>query len=105
MDKGIYTALSGTIAKSHEIDLIANNLANASTPGFKRDTGTFNEYIPELRRYDRPVTVRHLLTHTSGVRDYLMLKQYAGIRGGTRFSDEETLALLARQKSLNFTPG
>lgn len=52
MDKGIYTALSGGLAKSHELELIANNLANVNTPGFKRDTGTFNEYLSELRRPD-----------------------------------------------------
>ncbi|NBX77349.1 MAG: flagellar basal-body rod protein FlgF [Proteobacteria bacterium] len=52
MDKGIYTALSGGLAKSREVELIANNLANATTPGFKRDTGTFNEYLTELRRND-----------------------------------------------------
>lgn len=52
MDKGIYTALSGGIAKSHELELIANNLANVNTPGFKRDTGTFNEYLTELRKHD-----------------------------------------------------
>ncbi len=54
MDKGIYTALSGGIAKSHELELVANNLANATTPGFKRDTGTFNEYLTELRRNEAP---------------------------------------------------
>jgi len=52
MDKGVYTALSGGIAKSHELELIANNLANANTPGFKRDSGTFNEYLTDLRRND-----------------------------------------------------
>jgi flagellar basal-body rod protein FlgF len=52
MDKGVYTALSGGIAKSHELDLIANNLANANTTGFKRDAGTFNEYLTELRHPD-----------------------------------------------------
>lgn len=52
MDKGIYTALSGGIAKSHELELVANNLANATTPGFRRDVGTFNEYLTELRRQD-----------------------------------------------------
>jgi flagellar basal-body rod protein FlgF len=52
MDKGIYTALSGGIAKSHELELVANNLANANTPGFKKDEGTFNEYLTELRRQD-----------------------------------------------------
>ena len=52
MDKGIYTALSGGLAKSREVELIANNLANATTPGFKRDTGTFYEYLTEVRRND-----------------------------------------------------
>jgi flagellar basal-body rod protein FlgG len=52
MDKGIYTALSGGIAKGHELELISNNLANVNTPGFKKDSGTFNEYLSELRRPD-----------------------------------------------------
>lgn len=52
MDKGIYTALSGGIAKQHELELVANNLANINTPGFKRDVGTFNEYLRELRKPD-----------------------------------------------------
>ena len=52
MDKGIYTALSGGLAKAHDLEIIANNLANANTPGFKRDTGTFNEYLTEIRRFD-----------------------------------------------------
>jgi flagellar basal-body rod protein FlgG len=58
MDKGIYTALSGGIAKAHELELLANNLANVNTPGFKRDTGTFNEYLTELRRPDSPEGLR-----------------------------------------------
>lgn len=52
MDKGIYTALSGGIAKSHELEIIANNLANSNTTAFKKDAGTFNEYLTELRRPD-----------------------------------------------------
>lgn len=52
MDKGIYTALSGGIAKSHELEVVSNNLANVNTPGFKRDAGTFNEYLRELRKPD-----------------------------------------------------
>ncbi len=52
MDKGIYTALSGGIARGHEVEILANNLANVNTPGFKRDQGTFNEYLTELRRPD-----------------------------------------------------
>jgi flagellar basal-body rod protein FlgG len=65
MDKGIYTALSGGIAKAHELELLANNLANVNTPGFKRDTGTFNEYLTELRRPDSPEGLRRDITAES----------------------------------------
>ena len=61
------------------------------------------EYVPELPVYERPVTIRHLMHHTSGIRDHLRLKQYAGMRN--RLNREETLVLIARQKELNFTPG
>jgi flagellar basal-body rod protein FlgF len=62
MDKGIYTALSGGIAKAHELELVANNLANANTPGFKSDQGTFNEYLMELRHPDSVEGVKRQIT-------------------------------------------
>jgi len=43
--KGIYTAVSGAIAQSEKLDTIANNLANADTPAFKRDEQVFREYL------------------------------------------------------------
>lgn len=43
--KGVYTALSGAMAQSLQMDTIANNIANVNTPGFKRDTQVFNEYL------------------------------------------------------------
>lgn len=45
MYKGIYIALSGATIKQTHMDLIANNLANASTPGFKRDKISFQDYL------------------------------------------------------------
>ncbi|MCB0341279.1 MAG: flagellar basal-body rod protein FlgF [Pseudobdellovibrionaceae bacterium] len=44
-NKGIYTALSGAIAQSQRLDTIANNLANTSTTGFKKDDQVFYEYL------------------------------------------------------------
>lgn len=61
------------------------------------------EWVPELPDYGAPITVRHLVHHTSGLRDYLTLQSIAGRYGGT--TDEEIVALLARQKALNFEPG
>jgi flagellar basal-body rod protein FlgF len=62
MDKGIYTALSGGIAKAHELELVANNLANAGTVGFKRDEGTFSEYLTELRHPDSVEGLKRQIT-------------------------------------------
>jgi len=38
MIRGIYTAASGMLADQRRLDVIANNLANSSTSGYKRDT-------------------------------------------------------------------
>jgi flagellar basal-body rod protein FlgG len=37
MDAGLYAAVSGSLAAQQRLDAIANNLANASTPGFKAE--------------------------------------------------------------------
>jgi CubicO group peptidase (beta-lactamase class C family) len=63
------------------------------------------KYIPELPDYGRPLTVRHLVHHTSGIRDIYVLMNLAGIRMEDVLPDEEALALIARQKELNFLPG
>lgn len=60
-------------------------------------------WIPELPDFGATITVRHLVHHTSGIRDYLTLQAIAGTFGGA--SDQEVLELLARQKGLNFAPG
>ncbi|QQP94914.1 serine hydrolase domain-containing protein [Lysobacter enzymogenes] len=63
------------------------------------------KYVPELPDYGRTITLRHLLQHTSGLRDYLVLQLLAGIAYDDYSSDRQTLDLLARQKALNFAPG
>ncbi len=63
------------------------------------------EYVPEMPEYGAPITIRHLLHHTSGIRDYLELMEIAGLELGHFRSDAEVVALLARQKNLNFLPG
>jgi CubicO group peptidase (beta-lactamase class C family) len=62
------------------------------------------EYIPELPYYGTPITIRHLIHHTSGIRDYLTLEDIAGIPFGF-FHEEDVLDLIVRQKELNFHPG
>jgi CubicO group peptidase (beta-lactamase class C family) len=63
------------------------------------------KFVPELPDYGAPITVRHLIHHTSGLRDYLGLRSLAGEAPDGVFGDAEALAIIARQKALNFPTG
>ena len=62
------------------------------------------EYIPEMPDYGMPITIRHLIHHSGGIRDYLELESIAGIPFGN-FHKQDVLNLLSWQKELNFNPG
>ncbi|MFP4081736.1 MAG: serine hydrolase domain-containing protein [Candidatus Aminicenantes bacterium] len=62
------------------------------------------KYIPELPDYGTPITIRHLIHHTSGLRDYLALEDIAGIPFGY-YHQQDVMELMARQRELNFKPG
>lgn len=63
------------------------------------------KWLPEMRDYGKPITIRHLLHHTSGIRDYLGLMQLGGRNVMNDYSDAEVIALIAKQRELNFVPG
>src|SRR6185295_12119517 len=64
------------------------------------------KYIPEIPDYGTPIKIRHMMNHTSGLRDW---GNVAGIAGWGRSVRSHTLAhavdILSRQRALNFTPG
>ncbi|GIW53213.1 MAG: hypothetical protein KatS3mg081_2568 [Gemmatimonadales bacterium] len=64
------------------------------------------KYIPELPEYERPITIRHLLTHTSGLREWSSLVAWQGWPRGSRAHEQpDLLDVVFRQKSLNHLPG
>lgn len=63
------------------------------------------KYITELPDYGSPLTLRHLLSHTGGLRDVFLLQGLAPPRVGSGEPNDEFVDLLARQRGLNFTPG
>jgi len=63
------------------------------------------KYIPELPTYQKPITIHHLLHHTSGLRDYAALFGLAGSNFEDTSTDHDALKMIVRQKALNFTPG
>ena len=48
--KDLWVPLSGAIAQQRNVETIANNVANANTPGFKKDQLAFKEYLKVLEK-------------------------------------------------------
>ena len=62
--------------------------------------------MPELPDFGTPITIRHLIHHTSGLRDQWELLILAGWRYSLDLiTDDDVLQVMARQKDLNFRPG
>jgi len=62
------------------------------------------KYLPELYEMETPVTLRHLLHHTSGIRSTPELFGLAGWRDGDAITTEDDFNYLCKQNSLNFPP-
>jgi CubicO group peptidase (beta-lactamase class C family) len=63
------------------------------------------KYIPELPDYGTTITIDHLLRHTSGLRDYNGLLFMKGFKNEDVTDDDDALAIIVRQRNLNFKPG
>lgn len=64
----------------------------------------FQKYIPEFPIYPEPITIRHLLYHTSGMREQGLLWLLCG-KSLCELDNPNLLRLLSRQASLNYHPG
>ncbi len=62
-------------------------------------------FVPEVPDFGQPVTIRHLLHHTSGIRDYIDLLFLAGVNLEDVCTDADALGILSRQRALDFPPG
>ena len=80
-------------------------IAHAARAGHLSLDDPIQKWLPGIPEYERPVTIRHLLHHTSGIRDYLGLLNLAGERWEDIHTREEILALISRQKHANFPAG
>jgi CubicO group peptidase (beta-lactamase class C family) len=64
------------------------------------------KYIPELPDYGSPLTIRHLLNHTSGIRDWGTVMSLTGAGRGDRvISQDLAFDVITHQRALDFTPG
>ncbi|NNF32535.1 MAG: beta-lactamase family protein [Saprospiraceae bacterium] len=63
------------------------------------------KYLPEVPEFDKTITIRHLLTHTSGFRNFQNMLSMAGWRQGDPMTNDDLLRFVSRQKELNFPVG
>src|SRR5580700_8440776 len=63
------------------------------------------KYVPELPDYGHRVALRHLLHHTSGVRELYALLRLGGFLSDDPTDGGDALFALRRQRTLDFVPG
>ena len=61
------------------------------------------KYLPEFPDYGTPLTLRHLLSHTGGLRDVFLLLELFAPDEGRGDQNDRLRSILARQRGLNFT--
>jgi CubicO group peptidase (beta-lactamase class C family) len=64
-----------------------------------------HKFLPELPDYGAKITIRHLLQHTSGLRDQWQTMALAGWNMQDVITQDQILRMMFRQKELNFPPG
>ena len=63
------------------------------------------KFLPEIPQYEHVITIRHLLHHTSGLRDFAALTRLSGVDDHDVITYADLVQLTSRQTALNFRPG
>jgi CubicO group peptidase (beta-lactamase class C family) len=64
------------------------------------------KYVPEVPDYGNTITIRHLMNHVSGIKDWGSIAELGGWPRGTRaYANSDALHIISLQKTLNNKPG
>lgn len=85
--------------------LIAATVLSLAAEGALSVEDSLDRWWPESPSWASRVTIRQLLSMTSGVRDYLKLRDLAGEPKDGFFDNDTALEILQRQNGLAFEPG
>jgi CubicO group peptidase (beta-lactamase class C family) len=83
----------------------ATSIVLAARQGMLSLDDEVQKYIPEWQDRQDHITLRHLLTHTSGIRDAFGLLGIAEPGESSGDTNEAIVRILSRQRGLNFPPG
>ena len=62
------------------------------------------KHIPEMHNFNKKITLKHLATHTSGIKDQHNITRLAGFNLDDIITNQQALDLIYKQKTLNFEP-
>lgn len=64
------------------------------------------KHVPELKDYGTPITLRHMMQHTSGLRDWGSVAGMSGWPRSTKtYNNNDALYIISQQQALNHKPG
>ncbi len=95
------TFYAGSVTKQ----FVATGIVLLAEQGRLRLDDSLARFIPEAPEAIRGITLRQLLHHTAGVRDYLGLATRRGRDWADRFTNAEALALVLAETTTDFVPG
>ena len=82
----------------------AFSMAKLADEGLLSLDDPVQKHLPELYDFGKSITIKHLVHHTSGLRDQWNLLAMAGWRLDDVITRDQIMRLLSRQKDLNFDP-
>ena len=83
----------------------ATAIAILANQGLINLDDSIRKHVPEMPDYTAQITTRHLIHHTSGLRDYLTLMHLRGLSFENIYTEDLLLDLIVHQRGLNFKPG
>ncbi len=64
-----------------------------------------HKYLPDVPQFGKTITIRHLIHHTSGLRDWPEALHAAGWRWNEAFNYDDIMRMVKKQRDLDFDPG
>jgi CubicO group peptidase (beta-lactamase class C family) len=93
---------SGSTAKQ----FVAAGLVMLARDGVLTLDDDITRWVPEAKGFGKRITIRHLLSHTSGIPDRYLLHDVQGrAAGDVDHTNAEVLDIVSKLRDLNFDPG
>ena len=63
------------------------------------------KYLPEIPDFGHTITLKHLISQSSGLHEYIGLREIAGFGPNEILTNQDVIHLISQQKELDYVPG